>query len=162
MKSSRFFAYAAAIIVIAGGAIWYIIDNYYEQQAAMRGQNTDQVVMYKNPGCECCTAWSEHMKEAGFAVTEKPTGEMPAVKADLGVPYNMSSCHTALVGGYVVEGHVPVKEVKKLLEERPDAVGLTVPGMPVGSPGMEQGNRSEPYKVILFDEEGNGSTYASY
>lgn len=162
MKSSRFFAYAAAIIVIAGGAIWYIIDNYYEQQAAMQGQHTDQVVMYKNPGCECCTAWSEHMKEAGFTVTEKPTGEMPGIKADLGVPYNMSSCHTALVDGYVVEGHVPVKEVKKLLKERPDAVGLAVPGMPVGSPGMEQGNRTEPYEVILFDKEGNGNTYASY
>ncbi len=162
MKPTRFFAYAAAVIVLAGGAIWYIIDNYYEQQSAMQARGADQVVMYKNPGCECCTAWGDHMEEAGFTVTEKPTDQIAGIKADLGVPYNMGSCHTALVDGYVVEGHVPVKEVKKLLEERPDAVGLAVPGMPVGSPGMEQGNRTDPYDVILFDEEGNRDTYASY
>lgn len=163
MKPTRFFAYAAAIIIIAGGAIWYIIDNYYEQQAAVQGgPHANQIVMYKNPGCGCCTAWGDHMEQAGFTVTEKPTGELAGIKADLGVPYNMGSCHTALVDGYVVEGHVPVKEVKKLLEERPDAIGLAVPGMPVGSPGMEQGNRTEPYDVILFDEEGRRDTYASY
>lgn len=162
MNPTRFFAYAAAIIVIAGGAIWYIIDNYYEQQAAVEGQGEKEVVMYKNPGCECCTAWGDHMEEAGFTVSEKPTDNLPGIKADLGVPYNMGSCHTALIGEYVVEGHVPVEEVEKMLEERPDAIGLAVPEMPIGSPGMEQGNRTEPYDVILFDEEGNRETYASY
>lgn len=162
MNPTRFLMYAAAIIALAGGAIWYIIDNYYEQQDAIQGQKDSHVVMYKNPGCECCTAWGDHMESSGFTVAEKPTNEMQGLKADLGVPYNMSSCHTAVVGGYVVEGHVPAKEVKKLLEERPEAIGLTVPGMPIGSPGMEQGNRTEPYEVFLFDAEGNQVTYAHY
>lgn len=161
MKPSRFITYAAAIIIIAGGAIWYIIANYYEQQSAMQGQSDNQVVMYKNPGCECCTAWGEHMEAAGFTVTEKPTSELPGIKVDLGVPYNMGSCHTAVVDDYVVEGHVPAKEVKKMLDERPDAIGLAVPGMPIGSPGMEQGNRVESYDVIIFSEDSSG-TYASY
>ncbi len=161
MKPSRFITYAAAIIVIAGGAIWYIIANYQEQQSAMQGQSENEVVMYKNPGCECCTAWGDHMEEAGFTVTEKPTSEMSGIKVDMGVPYNMGSCHTAVVDGYVVEGHVPAKEVKKMLDERPDAIGLAVPGMPIGSPGMEQGNRVESYDVIIFSEDSSG-TYASY
>lgn len=101
------------------------------------------------------------MEAAGFSVTEKPTGELPGIKADLGVPYNMGSCHTAVIDGYVVEGHVPAKEVKKMLDERPDAIGLTVPGMPIGSPGMEQGNRVESYDVIIFGED-SSATYASY
>lgn len=161
MKPSRFITYAAAIIVIAGGAIWYIIANYQEQQSAMQGQSENEVVMYKNPGCECCTAWGDHMEEAGFTVTEKPTSEMSGIKVDMGVPYNMGSCHTAVVDGYVVEGHVPAEEVKKMLDERPDAIGLAVPGMPIGSPGMEQGNRVESYDVIIFSEDSSG-TYASY
>ncbi|SMO32499.1 DUF411 domain-containing protein [Fodinibius sediminis] len=162
MKPTRFFAYAGLVIVAAGAAIWYIINNYYERQAQAQTTAENQVVMYKNPGCQCCTEWAQHMEQAGFAVTERPTGSLPAVKADHDVPYNLGSCHTALVNGYVVEGHVPVKEVKKLIRERPDAVGLAVPGMPIGSPGMEQGSRTEPYDVILFDEEGNRKTYASY
>lgn len=154
--------YAGIIVLAAGGAIWYIISNYYEQQESAQNVGGNHVVMYKNPGCQCCTKWATHLEQAGFTVTEKPTGELPAVKADYGVPYNLGGCHTALVDGYVVEGHVPVKEVKRLLKERPDAVGLAVPGMPIGSPGMEQGDRTEPYDVVLFDEEDNRDTYASY
>lgn len=171
MKPSRFFMYAGVIVLIAGGAIWYIISNYYEQQQAAQNagdthvvQSTGEndVVMYKNPNCQCCTKWAAHLEEAGFTVTENPTGELAAVKSDYGVPYNLASCHTAVIDGYVVEGHVPVKEVKRLLDERPDAIGLAVPGMPIGSPGMEQGNRTEPYDVVLFDEDGNRDTFASY
>lgn len=165
MKPSRFFAYAALVVVIAGGAIWYIIDNYYEQQARMQQQTAavkNQVVMYKNPGCQCCTRWAAHMEQAGFTVVEQPTQQIAAVKKNHKVPYELASCHTAIVDGYVIEGHVPVKEVKKLLRERPDVVGLAVPGMPVGSPGMEQGSRTEPYKVVLFGGPEGPTVYARY
>lgn len=158
MKTSRFLTYAAAIIVIAGGAIWYIIGNAQQREA---GEGTSQVVMYKNPGCQCCTAWAVHMEENGFTVREEPRQDMPAVKANYGVPYTMASCHTAVIGDYVVEGHVPASEVKRLLKEQPDAQGLAVPGMPVGSPGMEQGGRSEPYDVMLFSDSGS-RVYESY
>jgi hypothetical protein len=162
MKSSRFFSYAAAIVLVAGGAIWYIISDYYDHQQQADQSAKSQVVMYKNPNCQCCTKWATHMEEAGFTVSIQPTQQMSAVKTNYKVPYDMGSCHTAVVNGYVVEGHVPAKEVKKLLEERPDAIGLAVPGMPVGSPGMEQGNRTEPYDVLLFGENGTKSTFASY
>ena len=161
---SRFLSYAALVIVIAGGAIWYIIDDYYDrQEQAATTTSSSQVVMYKNPDCRCCTKWATQMEQSGFTVVEKPTGQMPSVKADHGVPYDMSSCHTALVGGYVVEGHVPPAEVKKLLKERPDATGLAVPGMPVGSPGMESANGySEPYQVMLFGGTDKPKVYANY
>lgn len=156
MKTSRFLSFALAIIVIAGGAIWYIVSN------SQGSVDTSQVVMYKNPGCECCTEWGNHLEENGFTVTEEPRNDMQAVKINHGIPYGMGSCHTAVVGDYVIEGHVPAKEMKKLLKEQPDAAGLAVPGMPVGSPGMEQGSRVDPYDVVLFDGNGNSSVYESY
>ncbi|MCW9705433.1 DUF411 domain-containing protein [Fodinibius salsisoli] len=162
MKPSRFFSYAAIIVLAAGGVIWYIISDYYARQEPVQQSVENQVVMYKNPNCQCCTKWAAHLEEAGFTVSEQPTQQMSAVKANYKVPYNMGSCHTAIVDGYVIEGHVPAKEVKRLLKERPDAIGLAVPGMPVGSPGMEQGNRTEPYDVLLFGEENEKSTFASY
>lgn len=161
MKPSRFFAYAAAIVAIAGGAIWYIISDYYARKEQIAQTDENQVIMYKNPNCQCCTKWADHMEQAGFTVTAKPTNAMASVKADHGVPYDMGSCHTAVVEGYVIEGHVPAKEVKKLLAERPQATGLSVPGMPIGSPGMEQGNRSEAYDVLLFSGD-QQQVYASY
>lgn len=161
MKTSRFFAYAAAIVVVAGGAIWYIISDYYARQDQVAQAGENQIVMYKNPNCQCCTKWADHMEQAGFSVTIHPTNAMSSVKADHGVPYDMGSCHTAIVDGYVIEGHVPAKEVKKLLAERPQATGLAVPGMPIGSPGMEQGNRNEPFDVLLFSGD-QQQVYASY
>lgn len=159
MKPSRFFAYTSLVILVAGGAIWYIINDYYERQDA-KPQLTE-LVMYKNPGCKCCTKWAQYLEHNGFNVTIKPSNQMPAIKADKGVPYQLSSCHTAVVDGYVVEGHVPVQEIYRLLAQRPDAIGIAVPGMPQGSPGMETG-RVEPYQVILFEENGNQKVYANY
>lgn len=107
--------------------------------------------VWKDPNCGCCKDWITIMEKAGFAVTVHDTGNS-AVRAKLGLPQNLGSCHTALVGGYVVEGHVPAADVHQLLKEKPKAVGLTVPGMPVGSPGMdgpEYGGRKDPYDVLL-------------
>lgn len=118
------------------------------------------VTVSKDPNCGCCGAWVDHLRVAGFAVSVRDTGELPAIKRRLGVPGELASCHTAEAGGYVIEGHVPAAAVKRLLAERPAATGLSVPGMPVGSPGME-GGTSETYDVVLFGKQGR-SVFARY
>nr|WP_312968733.1 DUF411 domain-containing protein [Brucella intermedia] len=110
-----------------------------------------QMTMYKDPYCGCCDGWAEHMKAAGFNVTVKVEEAMESVKAKHGIAANLASCHTAVVDGYVIEGHVPAGAVKRLLAERPWATGLTTPGMPMGSPGMDMpGSKAETYDVLLF------------
>jgi hypothetical protein len=105
----------------------------------------------KDPNCGCCTGWVEHLRNNGFTATVADTKDMPAVKTRLGVPEELASCHTAEIDGYVIEGHVPAHAIKRLLAEKPKARGLAVPGMPIGSPGME-GGRPEVYQVMLFGE----------
>jgi hypothetical protein len=109
-----------------------------------------EISVYKTPTCGCCTEWVEHLEQNGFEVTVRSLDDLGPIKSRLGVPYDLQSCHTAEVGGYVVEGHVPAEDIRRLLEERPTATGIAVPGMPVGSPGMEYGYRRDPYEVILF------------
>lgn len=123
-----------------------------------------QVTMYKNEGCQCCTRWGSHMMEGEFAVEEVPVPVLMQVKRDNGITPELASCHTALIDGYVVEGHVPRAEVERLLKERPEGVvGLAVPGMPIGSPGMETPGRTpDNYDVLLVKEDGTTSVYASY
>ena len=119
------------------------------------------VAVTKDPSCGCCEAWVEHMRKEGFkvAVTDAPVNPL---KVRLGVPRQLYSCHTAQVGGYVVEGHVPAAAIKRLLAEKPAGIGLAVPGMPVGSPGMEvEGMEPATYDVILFGS-GARSTYARF
>jgi len=113
-----------------------------------------EITVYKSPWCGCCTAWSEHMRENGFTVTEIKREDMQSIKQELGVPQALESCHTAEVEGYIVEGHVPADDVKRLLAEKPKAKGLSAPGMPVGSPGMEQGEDKDRYNVVLFGDKG--------
>ena len=122
------------------------------------------VTMYKNPGCGCCTKWAEHMvSEDSFEVREIAASNIYEIKAEAGIPRELSSCHTAKIGSYFVEGHVPMEQVKRLLEEKPDAIGLTVPGMPVGSPGMEvEGREAAPYDVLLIRKDGSTEVFASY
>ena len=111
------------------------------------------VVVYKSPSCGCCESWIAHMKAAGFPVEAKDVDNMDAIKTKVGVPYGKGSCHTAEVGGYVVEGHVPAEAIRRLLSERPEATGLAVPGMPAGSPGMDfPGVDPEPYEAFLFGQ----------
>lgn len=111
------------------------------------------VTVHKTPWCGCCSNWVEHLRESGFRVRVQAHEDLAPIRAELGVPARLMSCHTASVGGYAVEGHVPAAEIRRLLEARPEAVGLSVPGMPVGSPGMESGSRTQPYRVILFGED---------
>ena len=121
------------------------------------------VVVYKSPTCGCCESWIAHMKAAGFPVEAKDVDNMDAIKTKVGVPYGKGSCHTAEVGGYFIEGHVPASDVKRLLAERPPAKGLTVPGMPAGSPGMEVPDGTvAPYDVELVAVDGSTSIYAHH
>ena len=120
--------------------------------------------VWKDPNCGCCQDWVDHMQANGFAVKVHATGNN-AVRARLGLPPKLGSCHTALVGGYLVEGHVPASDVRKLLQQKPKALGLAVPGMPVGSPGMDgavYGDRRDPYDVLLVAHDGSTRVFNSY
>lgn len=117
------------------------------------------IVVYKSPTCGCCGKWVKHMEDAGFSVDVENRGDLTPTKAELGVPGRMQSCHTAKVGDYIVEGHVPADLVKRMLDEKPDIKGLAVPGMPMGSPGME-GPRKDPYNVIAIGNDGSARVYA--
>ena len=117
------------------------------------------VLVYKTPTCGCCNGWIEHLRAAGFTVDARNTTDLMTIKMDAGVPSGMMSCHTALVDGYVVEGHVPAEQLKRLLTERPELAGIAVPGMPAGSPGMESSN-PRPYQVLSFDSQGNAAVFA--
>ena len=108
----------------------------------------------RSPSCGCCGDWITHMRKAGFTVNDRLIDDLAPLKAQLGVPADLQSCHTAVVDGYAIEGHVPAEDVRRLLSERPAATGLAVPGMPLGSPGMEVGGRAESYEVILFTTSG--------
>jgi hypothetical protein len=120
------------------------------------------VKVFRNPSCGCCGAWVEHMRSAGFAVEVFPVEDTTSARKRLGMPDTFGSCHTASVGGYVLEGHVPAAEVKRLLASKPVAIGLAVPSMPPGSPGMEVNGRADPYDVLLIDLAGRSSVFASY
>ena len=118
-----------------------------------------EVVVYKSATCACCVKWADHLRDAGFSVTTENVADLSWVKREYGIEREFASCHTAIVDGYVVEGHVPADVVQRLLEERPAIVGLTVPGMPIGSPGME-GPNPEHYEILSFDREGRTEVYA--
>ncbi len=108
------------------------------------------IAVTRSPSCGCCSAWIAHLRQAGFSVEDKLLDDLAPLKARLGVPADLQSCHTAMAGGYVIEGHVPAKDVLRVLAERPAATGLAVAGMPIGSPGMEMAGQSERYDVVLF------------
>ena len=111
------------------------------------------MTVYKTPNCGCCIKWIEHLRQAGLNVETKDAENLDAVRKELGVPRKLAGCHTATVGGYVVEGHVPAEQVLRLLEDNPDVAGISVPGMPIGSPGME-GAGGKPYQVLSWRKDG--------
>lgn len=123
------------------------------------GGGRTAMVVYKDPGCGCCEKWVDLMRAAGFVVAVRNTTDMQPIKRRYQVGAALASCHTAIVGGYVIEGHVPVDLIRKLLEQQPKVVGLTVPGMVTGSPGME-GPNPQPYQVLAFDASGKTAVYA--
>ena len=121
------------------------------------------VINHKSPYCGCCTEWTKHMQDAGFNVDEKLHENMNPIKQKLGITPELASCHTAEIDGYVFEGHIPAEDIKAFLENPPrNAKGLAVPGMPMGSPGMEYGNEKDEYSVYAFNEKGQVFTYRHY
>ncbi len=129
-----------------------------------QNRTTVPVEVWKDPSCGCCKEWIKHLEQNGFTVTVNETGNAQ-VRARLGIPDRLGSCHTALVGGYAIEGHVPAREIQRILKEKPAVVGLSVPGMPVGGPGMDQPSyrgRRDPFDVLLVGKGGEVRVYASY
>jgi hypothetical protein len=136
--------------LLVAGAGWLALGSL----GTLRAQATRPLVtVYKSPTCGCCGEWEKHMVDNGFRVEPRIEKNISYIKRKYRVPYDLLSCHTAEVGGYAVEGHVPAADVKRLLRERPKAAGIAVPGMPIGSPGMEQG-KPEPYDTIAFAVDG--------
>lgn len=121
-----------------------------------------EITVYRSPTCNCCGKWIKHMKKHQFKVTDIVSDDMNAVKNKYGVPSKLASCHTAVINGYVIEGHVPAGDIKELIKTTPDVVGLSVPGMPMGTPGMEMGGRKDPFDVIAFDKEGKQKKFKEY
>lgn len=121
------------------------------------------LTVYKSPTCGCCEKWAEHMKSAGFDIRVEHPDDLLAIKLQHGIERDLQSCHTAVIDGYFFEGHVPADDVKRFLTEKPaDAAGLSVPGMPVGSPGMEMKGRQEPYQVMLVTKQGEKRIYSQH
>lgn len=138
------------VAALASGGLWL---------AAAAPAPAGEITVYRSPTCVCCKEWVAHARRAGFRVTEENVASVAPIKAQHGVPDRLASCHTSVVGGYVVEGHVPLDLVERLLDEQPSVAGLAVPGMPAGSPGME-GAGKELYDVLTFTSNGETALYA--
>jgi hypothetical protein len=121
-----------------------------------------KATVYRSPDCSCCGGWIKHLRAQGFKVNDFPTSEIEAIKQKLNVPDNLTSCHTAIINGYVIEGHVPANDIKRLLQEKPNVLGLAVPQMPVGTPGMETGNQKDPFTVFSFNRQNTVMVFNKY
>ena len=138
------------------------VDAHAQAAAADRATPVASVTVYKDPNCGCCKEWIEHLRKHAFKVVAKDTSDVSGIKRSGRVPTQLVSCHTAFVNGYVIEGHVPADDIKRLLKEKPKVAGLAVAGMPAGSPGMEQGNRKDKYDVIAFNRDGSTRVFAKH
>lgn len=135
----------------------------FSSATAACARQTRALTVYKTATCPCCGGWVEHMRAAGFQVDVQDLPELSAIRRRYGVPDEASSCHTGLIGGYAIEGHVPAADVIRLLDEAPDAAGISVPGMPLGSPGMEAPNGArEAYQTMLIGRDGSLSVFAQH
>ena len=122
-----------------------------------------EISVYRSPSCSCCGDWIEHVKKQGFKIKEDiKTEEMEAIKQKYNLPPELASCHTAIIGGYVIEGHVPADDIKRLLQQKSQVAGLAVPAMPIGTPGMEMGNTKQPFAVIAFNKKGDVRVFKQY
>jgi hypothetical protein len=125
-------------------------------------QTAPNATVYRSPDCSCCHGWIDHLKSQGFKIDDVATNDIETIKQKYNVPDDLASCHTAIVNGYVVEGHVPAQDIKRLLQEQPQVIGLSVPQMPVGTPGMEMGNKKDPFSVLAFDRQGKVEVFNHY
>lgn len=142
-------AWLAMVLVIGGVMV------------VQRPSAAADITVYKSPSCICCSKWVDHLQANGFTVVVKHRRDLTAIKQELVIQRELQACHTATIDGYVIEGHVPAGDIRRLLAEKPAVRGLAVPDMPVGSPGME-GPRPQRYKVLTFDQQGNITTFARH
>lgn len=159
MKTIKYFLYTGLLVFVAAGISACSQDKQVKtktDEATFAPTEPISFTMYKNPDCQCCERWAAYMEENGFSVTIKPSDQLASIKDKYGVPNAVRACHTALIDGYVVEGHVPVEAINKLLKMRPNAKGIAVPGMPAGAPGMAED--PSPVDVYFF----NGSDQVAY
>jgi len=131
-------------------------------QTAHSDETVTEMTVYRSPTCGCCGKWIEHVSKNGFKVKDIVSDDMQAIKQKLGLPEQLASCHTAVVDGHIVEGHVPAADIRKMLTEKTNIAGITAPGMPMGSPGMEMGGKQDDYQVISYDSAGNTQVFAEH
>ena len=156
--SWSFFAHTPSTQVTSQVPKAVAVNDASGEQAAL----TNEITVFRSPNCGCCGLWMEHLEAAGFQVKDNVTENLESVKQQYDIPENLATCHTAIVAGYVIEGHVPVEDIQRLLAQKPAVAGLAVPGMPIGSPGMESGGYVEPYTVFSFTEDGSTATFAEH
>ena len=123
---------------------------------------TKEITVYRSPNCGCCGGWVEHARKHGFKVEDIKTDDLEALKQKYNIPTELAACHTTIVDGYVMEGHIPADDIKRFLQEKPELAGLAVPGMPLGTPGMEAGERKQPFQVLAFNDRGEVEVFNEY
>ncbi|WP_013321474.1 DUF411 domain-containing protein [Gloeothece verrucosa] len=148
------------LIMAFSPAAWAENQSIWEQKTPLLEKNS--IVVYSDPSCGCCEGWIKHLNKQGFKVTNIKTPNVFSIKEKYQVPEQLASCHTALIDGYVIEGHVPAKDIKRLVLNKSELQGLSVPQMPVGTPGMEMGNRKDPFSVVGFEKNGKTSIFETY
>ena len=137
-----------------------LVSNWDKSKFPYKGNQ--EITVYRSPSCGCCGIWIEHMKKHGFQITDIKTDDIEAIKQQHNVPANLASCHTAVIDGYVMEGHIPADDIKRFLTEKPNLKGLAVPGMPIGTPGMESANIKQPFTVFAFNNQGETRVFNRY
>jgi hypothetical protein len=147
--------YASKLIVL-------LLAVFSQNLSAEENTKPLEMTVYRSPTCGCCGKWLEHAKQSGFKINDVISEDMETIKARFGVPEKLASCHTAVVDGRVIEGHVPAADIQKLLQGTSKIAGIAAPGMPMGSPGMEMGGQQDPYKVVSFDKEGKFEVFAEH
>ena len=143
-------------------SLMYVGVDQYNGLSTTQQKNLPQIVSYRSASCGCCKKWVDHIQENGFQVKDHVVQNIHALKDQMNVPTHVRSCHTAIIDGYVIEGHVPATDIKKLLKERINVAGIAVPRMPVGTPGMEMGNRKDPFEVVSFNNQGQTEIFNRY
>ena len=137
--------------------------SFWDKETQPNYTGVKNITVYRSPSCGCCGVWLEHAQKHGFKVEDIKTEDMEALKQKHNVPSQLASCHTTIVDGYVMEGHIPVDDIKRFLTEKPEGfIGLAVPGMPLGSPGMEAGDTKQPFQVLAFNQQGEVEVFNEY
>lgn len=143
-------------------AIALLVNTGFIFAESKQAEESVDIAVNRSPTCSCCGKWVEHLKQNNFNVKDIVSDDVQAIKNKYGITQGLASCHTAIVDGYVVEGHVPANDIRMLLKNKPDIVGITVPGMPNGTPGMEMGGKKDAYEVISFDKKNQHHVFNSY